>query len=159
MIRQTSLATASALLLLATTAIPTRAAHAPANRTKASAMRPSGSMTQAMHYFNAINQARRTGTSNGALHRMYTAHIILTESLTTGRPVVHTGIQSVRAFDVFNSLSWSVLQSRQLSPTVVLTIEQPSVRGPGHELDHARPWLTLITIKRGQITNLVWMPC
>ena len=45
------------------------------------------------------------------------------------------------------------------SPSVVLTIERPAVKGPGHQLDHAGPWLTMFTLKNGKIVNLVWMSC
>jgi hypothetical protein len=82
--------------------------------------------------------------------------VTLTESLTTGLPLSYTGLRQMRAFDELNTLSWGILTSKQLSPTVVLTSEQPSVSGPGHELEHAAPWTTRFTVRNGKIVHLIW---
>jgi hypothetical protein len=156
MIRRHALATASAFLLLATTTVTTLASHGIVRVERHSDERPPSSMETVMRYFGALQPHGLSSHDYSALARLYARHVTLTESLSTGRPRTHTGLAQMRAFDDLNTLSWSVLSSQQLSPTVVLTIEQPFAMGPGHELEHAAPWLTRFTIRNGKIANLVW---
>ncbi len=64
----------------------------------------------------------------------------------------------MRRFDEFNTLSWRILTTTRLSPMVIQATVQPFSPGPGHELEHAAPWLTSFTIRNGKITELVLRP-
>jgi hypothetical protein len=90
---------------------------------------------------------------------LYASTVTLVESLTTGHPILHTGRHQVQTFDQGNALFWSLDRTEQVSSSVMLAIVRPEMKGPGHELDGARPWLTLFTLRNRQIVNLVWMPC
>jgi hypothetical protein len=156
MIRRHALATASAFLLLATTTVTTRASQGIVRVERHSDARPPTSMATVMRYFGALQPHGLSSHDYSTLVRLYARHVTLTESLSTGRPRTHTGLAQMRAFDNLNTLSWSVLSSQQLSPTVVLTIDHPFTMGPGHELEHAAPWVTRFTISNGTIVDLVW---
>jgi hypothetical protein len=156
MILRHALVTASALLLLASTTMTTLASHGVAPRERPSVVKPPTSMATVMRYFTALKPQGRSIHDYQTLERLYAPKVTLTESLTTGRPRSSTGLREMRAFDELNTLSWTILSSKQLSRTVVLTSERPSVRGPGHELEHAAPWSTRFTIRNGKITRLVW---
>jgi hypothetical protein len=110
-------------------------------------------------FFAALDHEGQPGHDYRALARLYAPTITVLESLTTGTPRLHTGLRQVQAFDEANVLRWFVERTDQLSSGVVLTIEQPYTRGPGHELDGAEPWLTLFTLQSGEIVNMIWMPC
>jgi hypothetical protein len=156
MIPRYALVTISALLLLASTTLTTFASHGTARAEQRSVLRPPTSMATMLRYFDALKPQAHAIHDYPALARLYAPNVTLTESLSTGRPRFHTGLAQMRAFDAYNTLSWSVLGSQQISSTVVFTIEQPFTRGPGHELEHAAPWITRFTIKNGKIFDLVW---
>lgn len=148
-----TLSTAAILLLLVSTAGPTLAAK----RIPAATAHRATSVALVASYFGALDRQGRLGHDYRVLDRLYAPTITVLESLTSGHPRLHTGQQQVGTFDRYNSLSWTVQRTQQLSPSVVLTVEQPHVRGPGHELDRGTPWLTLFTIKSRKIVNLIWM--
>jgi hypothetical protein len=156
MIRRHTLVTASAFLLLANTTVTTLAYHGDASGARVSVVNSPRAMATVMSYFHALKPQGYSIHDYEALERLYAPNVTLTESLSTGRPRSHTGLRQMRAFDELNTLSWGVLSTTQLSPTVVLTTEQPFTPGPGHELEHAAPWLTSFTIKNGKITTLIW---
>jgi hypothetical protein len=110
-------------------------------------------------YFDALDHQGRPGHDYRTLNHLYGANVTLVESLTTGQPLLHTGRHQVRVFDRSHALSWYLDRTERLSPSVVIAIVQPEVKGPGHELDDASPWLTMFSLKNGKIVNLVWMPC
>jgi hypothetical protein len=156
MIRRQAVATASALLLLANTAVTTLAFHGITSKQRLSVVGPPTAMATVMRYFHALKPYGHSIHDYQALERLYVPSVTLTESLSTGRPRSHSGLRQMRAFDELDTLSWGVLSTTQLSPTVVLTTEQPFTPGPGHELEHAAPWLTSFTIRDGKITKLIW---
>jgi len=152
---RSALKTAAILVLLGSTTGPALAAKRSATST---AHRPTA-LALVSRYFAALDHQGQPGHDDWNLERLYAPTITLLESLTTGSPRLHTGLGQVRAFDRANVLRWFLQRSEQLSRSVILTIEQPYVPGPGHELDRAGPWMTLFTIKSGKIVNLVWMSC
>jgi hypothetical protein len=109
-------------------------------------------------YFQALDRGLRPHDF-GELDHLYASGVTLTESLTNGQPRLHVGIDQVLAFDHANNLNWYVSASRQLSPTVMLTVERVTVSGPGHEAVRTGAWLTVFEIRSGKIVSLVWMPC
>lgn len=147
-----ALSTAAILLLLGSPAGPTLAANSRATSTPHRAT----SLTIVASYFHALDRQRRQEDGYHGLDHLYAPTISVLESLTSGYPRLHTGHRQVRTFDRYNALSWAVQRTQQLSPSLVLTVEQPYVRGPGHELEGAPPWLTLFTIRSGKIVNLIW---
>lgn len=155
MFRRYALVTTSALVLLATTTVTTFASRGTARVEQGAVLRPPTSMTTVLRYFDALKPHGQASHDYRALARLYAPTMTLTESLSTGQPRFHTGLAQVRAFDEYNTLSWSVLRSQQISSTVVFTIEQPFARGPGHELEHAAPWISRFTIRNGKIFDLV----
>jgi hypothetical protein len=110
-------------------------------------------------YFAALNHRGVTGHAERPLVPLYAAQVVLTESVSTGRPRVHTGIRQALAFDRGTQHRFALERVEQLSPTVVLTLERPSVRGPGYEGGGAALWLTVFTVKGSKIVNLTWLPC
>jgi hypothetical protein len=158
MIRRSGLAAFSAFVLLGSSIGAVSAHDGFPTPTMHPTVNPSGSMAVVTRYFNALNHRGLPGHDYGALRRLYTSDVVLTESVTTGRPQIHAGPRQVRTFDGWNQVWWIVVRSEQLSPGVVLTIERPYVRGKGHELSRAAPWLTLFTLRNERIANLLWMP-
>jgi hypothetical protein len=156
--RRYALAAVSACLLLGNTAIAAHAQQTWTTHDRTSAPMRSKSLAVTASYFDALNQPGKPNQRDLALNRLYAPNVTLTESLLTGQPQTHTGLRQVRAFDQRTHLSWFVYSSRQLSPTVVLSIEGVN-EGPGHEGQNSGRWLTLTTVKNGKIITLVWMPC
>lgn len=156
MIRRSAPVTISVLLLLASTSITTLASHGITPKHRLSVVNSPTAMATVMSYFHALKSQGQSIHDYQALERLYMPSVTLIESLSTGRPRSHTGLRQMRAFDELNTLSWAVLGTTQLSPTVVLTTEQPFTPGPGHELEHAAPWLTSFTIRSGKIVKLIW---
>lgn len=157
--RRLALSLTAVLLLLATPVASTLARTQPRPVIAHHAIQAPSSLAIVESYFAALDHQGQPGHDYRTLERLYAPTITLLESLTTGSPRLHTGLGQAYAFDRANVLRWFMERSEQLSPGVILTIDQPSVRGPGHELHQAGPWLTLFTIKAGKIANLIWMPC
>jgi hypothetical protein len=155
MIPRTTVTTASALLLLGST---TSGAFATQNHRPANRPATNSNIAVAHRYFHALNGSGQSGHDYRALYRLYASTITLTEIVTGPLPRTYYGPRQIRAFDEWNQLHWTVLRLESLSPSLVLAVEQPSVKGPGHELEGARPWLTLLRIRDGKIFSLVWMP-
>jgi hypothetical protein len=156
MIRRHVLNAISALVLLASTTVTAFAFHRTARAEQRSALRPPSSLATAQRYFDALKPHGLAIHDYQALASLYASKVTFTESLSTGRPRFHTGLAQLRQFDEYNTLSWSVLSFQQISPTVVLTVEQPFAPGLGHELEDAAPWITRLTIRNGKIFYLVW---
>jgi hypothetical protein len=157
--RRHSLITAAALFLLGSTTITALAAdnNSVFARQPAPPALVSAPRSVVTSYFAALDNQGRSGHNYRALNGLYASTIVLVESMTSGQPRLHAGPQQVSAFDHWNQASWTILRREQLSPGVVLTIEHPSAKGPGHELDRAAPWVTVFTIRNGKIVNLAWM--
>src|SRR5579872_843727 len=117
MIPRQTLATASALLLLGSTATGSLASRG-SDKTALSpaASRPSPAMV-VRSYFDALNRGMRPHDFR-TLDRLYIRSVTLTESLTNGRPRIRSGFQQVLAFDHSNGLNWYVTDSKQISPNV-----------------------------------------
>ena len=158
MISRYALATASALLLLGGTAARTSAFQRSATKHARVAMPQPSSMMVATRYFAALDRGLLTHDFQ-TLARLYAPGVTVTESLNADRLHVRMGVEQALEFDHRNLLNWYVINARQLSPTVVLTIERASVGGPGHELAGAEPWLTVFTIRNGEIVSLIWASC
>jgi hypothetical protein len=159
MIPRHAFAITCTLLLLGSTTIPVLAHDGfPTKVTH-----PTGTHRSPMNvvssYFAALNNRGVTGHAERPLVPLYAAQVVLIESVSTGRPQVHTGIRQALAFDHSNQLRFALERVEQLSPTVVLTLEHPSVQGPGYEGGGAALWLTVFTVKGGKIVNLTWLPC
>lgn len=156
MIRRYALVTTSALLILASTPMTTFASHGVAPQQRRPVVRLPASMALTMRYFKALQPHGRSIHDYATLMHLYSPHVTLTETLSTGLPRSHTELAPMRAFDELNTLTWSVLSATQLSPTVVLAVERPFTMGPGHELEDGAPWSTQLTVMYGTIVNLVW---
>jgi hypothetical protein len=153
-----ALAATCTLLLLGSSGV-TALARTPTTVSHTSSTTSSTPLAVVRSYFAALNRPDLEEHKYYMLERWYAPSISVLESLTTGRPRLHSGLRAVHAFDRQNRFSWSLQRFEQFSPSVVLTIEEPYVKGPGHELENARPWLTIFTIKNGRISTLVWLPC
>ena len=99
MIPRHAFAITCTLLLLGSTTIPVLAHDGFPTTVTHPPMTHRSSISMVRSYFAALNHRGVTGHAERPLVPLYAAQVVLTESVSTGRPQVHTGIRQALAFD------------------------------------------------------------
>jgi hypothetical protein len=93
MIPRRAIATASALVLLSSTAVGPFDSWTLAQHTVSAAGTRTRAVSVARRYLGILDHQGLSGHDYQALNRLYAPGITLTESLTTGRPRTHRGLR------------------------------------------------------------------